>query len=1845
MAKLLSGTRIYGTATVDTQVLVNGGLPTNSTVTGSLQIVGGAGISGGLFVGGTVTATTFVGAFSGSITGAATQVNTVLQTASASYYPTFVNANNASATGMSVYTTSSFYINPANGAVQHNGNVSLGQPNQLGFANGQYIKDNGGGGFVMSSGAAFQLIASATGGITMGTAAYAQQSGALLSVNGGVYVNGTVTATTFIGALTGVATTATNIAGGTPGLIPIQSAAGVTAFIGTGTVGQLLQMQTGNTATWVSTGSLVAGIATTATQIYTVLQTANASYYPAFVSANNASATGMSVYTTSSFYINPLTGKVIVTAPDIDGGLTLLSGAAGSQTSFGVGRTAREASFAIAGSASNYMTGTAAGDAILMNRGGNLFLGMDSGYAVKILTGNVERLRIDSTGVTYIYTSTNATSTATGALTVAGGVGIGRDMWIGGTATHLSTLASTSSVSQNALYVVGGVGIGASLYVTGPAVFNNNVTFAGTATYVYTTNTVYTDNIIELHYPSTGTVWTVSDGKDIGLRFHYYSGADQNAFLGRANDTGYLEWYGNGVEDTTSTFTASTYGVFKTGGIVLAYSTSSNSTNTGALTVSGGVGIGGSVYVGSTVTSVGLFTPNGYTQKPVGSYDIATSQRIHAGQSINIGVGSGGNITFGDGFTPSTISGTPSTISAYVNNNSSANQLWYGNSSGLIVGNGTGPTATLDVRGTVYSNEYLMSTSSSQQLSGAKIQRVYSTSAAAGSIYPLGTWYDTEGTVALEIQVSSETSGNSGTATYRWQGGYASVASTGTYYRLFPFNEGRGHGDGADSGLNLNAWGVYVYSTDAQYTYGIAVSVPAGRTAKTLVTTVSELKRGMTYTAGFNTATTVWTTGTSVYSHKNLIVENLVTATTGYFNGTVTANSFVGAFSGAVTGASTQVQTTLQTGNASYFPTFVDTNNASATGELVYTTSSFSINPMTGYVGIGGGTIGSILSTEENTTSATEHRITNSNTGSNTTKSSRLTFRITDTVGTRKDVAYISAIPINADSSNGDHLTFSTRTADATPTEKVRIDNNGVVGIGYTSVQVGEKLGVLGGVYVSGTVTATTFVGAFTGAVTGTASNASQVNTILQTASASYFPTFVDTNNATATAETVYTTSSFTINPQSGNLNVGIFTTSIAKKLTVVGEGNFSDASNNTRLYMGFGTVPATGGTGAYVYNSDNSPLVFGTSNTERMRIDASGNVILGYNTAATQNVYRMFATAHTATNRGAIVSFGMIDGGGIAGMAVYNTTATNTSFNAQYVAFTTHEGGGSTGERMRIDSNGRVSIGANAASTWSTTYSVLELNNHGTIYGGSASLGLASNMFYDGVNWQLKTANSSTLVALSSGPGNVIFYRAATGAIGSTAALLESMRITYNGGISFGISGTAYGTSGYVLKSNGDAAPTWVNPTSLASASATNADNLATIIATANATYYPSFVDSNNATAAYETHYTTSSFVINPATGFVTIGGASASGGKLGIAGVASSQTTLFLQNPGIGSGHIGFNASTSNLKLYNCYGTGLLADGFGIDIGTTGNVGIGTASPTVKLDIAGTGTAVTQLIWARGNADSAFVSSLRTGDAGTSAAQGTIGVDYAGYTDFARIKFYRASTTGEIHFYTGGLGANGTEKMRLMDSGNLGIGTTAPAQKLHVVSATNYQGILVSGSAAPTIGFVQNAGTVQTWKAGISGLDGTAFSIGQGTGGTDSIIITTGNNVGIGTTTPGYKLEVNGSFAATTKSFVINHPTRPGMKLRYGSLEGPENGIYVRGKLTGTNTIELPEYWTKLVDPDSITVSLTSIGKHQDLYVADISNNVVIVGNGNILSKAINCFYVVYGERADVEKLVVEI
>jgi hypothetical protein len=128
----------------------------------------------------------------------------------------------------------------------------------------------------------------------------------------------------------------------------------------------------------------------------------------------------------------------------------------------------------------------------------------------------------------------------------------------------------------------------------------------------------------------------------------------------------------------------------------------------------------------------------------------------------------------------------------------------------------------------------------------------------------------------------------------------------------------------------------------------------------------------------------------------------------------------------------------------------------------------------------------------------------------------------------------------------------------------------------------------------------------------------------------------------------------------------------------------------------------------------------------------------------------------------------------------------------------------------------------------------------------------------------------------------------------------------------------------------------------------------------------------------------------------------------------------------------------------------------------------------------------------------------------------------------------------------------------------------------------------------------------------------------------------------VGIGLSNPAYELEILGEISATNKSFVIDHPTKDGMKLRYGSLEGPENGVYIRGELKNSNIIEVPEHWLGLVHPETYTVHLTPIGKYAQLYVEKIENYNVYVADANM--NPIHCYYSVWAERKDIPKLITE-
>ena len=119
--------------------------------------------------------------------------------------------------------------------------------------------------------------------------------------------------------------------------------------------------------------------------------------------------------------------------------------------------------------------------------------------------------------------------------------------------------------------------------------------------------------------------------------------------------------------------------------------------------------------------------------------------------------------------------------------------------------------------------------------------------------------------------------------------------------------------------------------------------------------------------------------------------------------------------------------------------------------------------------------------------------------------------------------------------------------------------------------------------------------------------------------------------------------------------------------------------------------------------------------------------------------------------------------------------------------------------------------------------------------------------------------------------------------------------------------------------------------------------------------------------------------------------------------------------------------------------------------------------------------------------------------------------------------------------------------------------------------------------------------------------------------------------------------EVSAGGVTLTSRKDFDIPHPTKDGWRLRHVCLEGPEAGVYYRGRLTNDTMINLPEYWDGLVDPATITVSLTQIGSSQDLIVDAIQwGKRIKVRSGTAAN--IDCYFLVHAERKDGERLIVE-
>jgi hypothetical protein len=206
--------------------------------------------------------------------------------------------------------------------------------------------------------------------------------------------------------------------------------------------------------------------------------------------------------------------------------------------------------------------------------------------------------------------------------------------------------------------------------------------------------------------------------------------------------------------------------------------------------------------------------------------------------------------------------------------------------------------------------------------------------------------------------------------------------------------------------------------------------------------------------------------------------------------------------------------------------------------------------------------------------------------------------------------------------------------------------------------------------------------------------------------------------------------------------------------------------------------------------------------------------------------------------------------------------------------------------------------------------------------------------------------------------------------------------------------------------------------------------------------------------------------------------------------------------------------NGSTFQIKTGSAANIGSETVSTKVTINSSGNVGIGTTNPTSKLtvvdDILLSGTSPSLTLT---DATSSFVIKTNTSGEGILQTSGTS----------KPIRFFRNN------------GSN--ESMRINGDGNVGIGTTAPVQKLHIDggSLNAYLHFSNTNTGASTsdgadIGITSDEDLI-VWNR-------EARNLRLATSGIERVRVNSSGNVGIGTTSPQYQLQLSTNSAAKPTS-----------------------------------------------------------------------------------------------------------
>ena len=548
----------------------------------------------------------------------------------------------------------------------------------------------------------------------------------------------------------------------------------------------------------------------------------------------------------------------------------------------------------------------------------------------------------------------------------------------------------------------------------------------------------------------------------------------------------------------------------------------------------------------------------------------------------------------------------------------------------------------------------------------------------------------------------------------------------------------------------------------------------------------------------------------------------------------------------------------------------------------------------------------------------------------------------------------------------------------------------------------------------------------------------------------------------------------------------------------------------------------------------------FFTNNTERLTIDSSGRVAIG-------------TTSHSS---GANITlsgqgFGTVgaDSGSIAfgsntsyqgriyqdnATSIFNIENTYGSNNGDIIIKTNGS------ERLRVKGSGNIGIGTSSPAnnlhifTDASGEGILVKstgNTYNDIIGDANRSSAGNNLVRFRGNWN---SNSVAMIALSAGDdttnkddGRIEFFTSASGGSQNKRMVIEP-----NGNIGIGTSSpqslfhiVGSSTSSQVIIENTDAGSAGAPDIFLYRNSASPADG--------DAIGHFEFRGKNS--AGEETRYAVHNAQIVDQTD-------GTEDGKLEwqILSNGSFQKVLTLTPSEV---VINEDSGDTNFRIESNGNANMLFVDGGND-----KVGIGTSSPTTGQLVVHeeTGNGAT-------NSDSAHFTQNSNNINGAALSLETA-IKIGGSSRYGQIKGLHnqwASAASALSFWTDN-GTN-TEKMRILNNGNVGIGTTSPSRKLHVVGAAGTAQLQSTGSTSALYFADTGSSSIDN-----QGIHSTGNNMAISAGGHFRFTVRNDGHVGIGETDPGYDLVVDGGANSTIR---VQNDTP-----HYGDLQATSTGITLR-------------------------------------------------------------------------------